>query len=116
MNIKVKDIDKIIEILLKKKEELINEDKESTFIIKQQLITPQESFPVNWYVERNENNYRTINSYANSIFPSKGWEGKSRYLANKIHYPISKHNIPSGYIEITYQDFITNIYQRNLPF
>lgn len=114
MKIKYEDIDRIINILQESKNKL--KPGEVFEFNNNKLEINNFKLPEKWYVERNENNYRTINSYANSIFPSKGWEGKSRYLANKIHYPISKHNIPSGYIEITYQDFITNIYQRNLPF
>lgn len=67
MKIKIKDLDRLIEILSKKREELINEERDKQIdlsdVLRQQPYTPKKSFPEKWAILITENNYVILNSY-----------------------------------------------------
>lgn len=133
MNIKVKDIDRIIEILNKKKQELINQDPETSFEFKSNNIKYTNNKIDKWYIKMTPENEHKIGHFLKDFkdhYPSYNDNWKVYYEDRIEKYFIfpeiiegihSTQNISinmdilkkANCVEITYDEFLRDWY---LPF
>jgi hypothetical protein len=129
MNIKVKDIDRIIEILNKKKEELINADPESSFEFKSNTIKYINRKIDKWYIKVTPENEFKLNQFlkdSKEHYPSyqDNWKvycesSVKKYFSfpevlTRLHSTYRVEDLKElGCIEITTDEFLRDWY---LPF